>query len=77
MTPPSPMTRAAFEKLKTQELVDYLISQGVDLDDRKLEIFRQQEIDGEALLDISKEDLERASFSMGVATKILKKIPKK
>jgi len=70
------MTKATFEKLKTQTLIDYLIAEGVELDDQKQAIFRQQEIDGEALLDISKEDLERAGFPMGLATKIMKRIPK-
>jgi len=72
----STMTRAAFGKLKTQTLIDYLIAEGVELDDQKQTIFRQQEIDGEALLDISKEDLERYGFPGGLATKILKRIPK-
>ena len=72
----STMTRAAFETLETQELIDYLIAEGVELDDQKQTIFRQQEIDGEALLDVSKEDLERYGFPGGLATKILKRIPK-
>ena len=70
------MMRAEFEKLKTQELVDYLIAQGVELDHQKQAIFRQQEIDGEVLLDWTREDLERAGFPMGLATKILKRITK-
>ena len=70
------MTRAAFEKLSPQELVDYLIVQGVKLDNQKQTIFREQEIDGEALLDISKEDLERAGFPMGLAATLFKRIPK-
>ena len=69
------MTRAAFEKLKTQALIDYLIAEGVELDDRKQATFRQQEIDGEVLLDWAREDLERAGFPMGLATKIMKRIP--
>jgi len=72
----STMTRAAFGKLKTQALIDYLIAEGVELDDQKQTIFRQQEIDGEVLLDWTREDLERAGFPMGLATKILKRIPK-
>ena len=71
----SAITRAAFEMLSPQELIDYLIVQGVKLDDQKQAIFRQQEIDGEALLNISKEDLERAGFSLGLATKITHAIP--
>jgi len=72
----STMTRAAFGKLETQELIDYLSVQGVKLDHQQQAIFRQQEIDGEALLDISKEDLERYGLPGGLATKILKRIPK-
>jgi len=72
----STMMRAAFENLSTQELIDYLIIQGVKLDDKEKGIFREQKIDGEALLDISKEDLERYGLPGGLATKILKRIPK-
>jgi len=72
----STMSRATFGKLKTQALVDYLIAEGVELEEEEIAIFKKQKIDGEALLDISKEDLERAGFPMGLATKILKRIPK-
>jgi len=44
------MTRAAFGKLSPQELIDYLIAEGVELDEQKQTIFRQQEIDGEVML---------------------------
>ena len=66
------MTRAAFGKLSPQELIDYL---SVELDDQKQTIFRQQEIDGEVMLSWTREDLERAGFPMGLATKILNRIP--
>ena len=46
----STMTRAAFGKLSPQELIDYLIAEGVELDEQKQTIFRQQEIDGEVML---------------------------
>ena len=72
----STMTRAAFGKLKTQALVDYLIAEGVELEEEEIAIFKKQKIDGEALLEWTREDLERAGFPMGLATKILKRIPK-
>ena len=70
------MTRAAFENLDTQALVDYLIEQGVKLDDQKKTIFRQQDINGEVLLDWTREDLESTGLSKGIATMIMKRIPK-
>jgi len=72
----STMTRAVFEKLKTQGLIDYLVAEGVDLDDQKQDIFRQQEIDGEALAALSQEALERYGLPGGLAAKIMKRIPK-
>jgi len=72
----STMSRATFGKLKTQALIDYLIAEGVELDDQKQTIFKQQEIDGEVLLDWTREDLEKYGLPGGLATKILKRIPK-
>jgi len=72
----STMTRAAFENLDTQALVDYLIEQGVKLDDQKQTIFRQQDINGEVLLDWTREDLESTGLSNGIATMIMRRIPK-
>ena len=72
----STMTRAVFEKLKTQGLIDYLVGSGVELDDSRQEIFRQQEIDGEALTGLTQEALERYGLPGGVAVKILRRIPK-
>jgi len=72
----STMTRAAFGKLKTQALIDYLIAEGVELDDRKQTIFRQQEITGAALVLLSQEDLERYGLPGGVVALIRNAIPK-
>ena len=72
----STMTRAAFGKLKTQALIDYLIAEGVELDDRKQATFRQQEIDGEVLLEFSREELIGLGLPAGVVLKIMKRIPK-
>ena len=72
----STMTRAAFGKLTTQALIDYLIAEGVELDDKERGIFREQKIDGEALTALSQEALERAGFLMGPAAKIMRRIPK-
>ena len=71
------MSRAAFEKLTIEELIEYLISQGVSLDDKKQSIFRVQEIDGEALTYLSQEALERHGILAGPAAKILGNVPKK
>jgi len=43
---------------------------------KKQAIFWQQEITGEALLEFSRDDLERAGFPMGLAATIFKRIPK-
>jgi len=72
----SNMTRAAFEKLKTQALIDYMIAEGVELDHQKQAIFRQQEIDGEGLAALPLEALERYGLPGGLAAKIMKRIPK-
>jgi len=72
----STMTRAAFGKLKTQELIDYLIVQGVKLDDKEQNIFREQKIDGEALLEATKGDLERYGLPGGLVLKIARRVPK-
>ena len=72
----STMTRAVFEKLKTQGLIDYLVADGVELDDKEKGIFREQKIDGEALIEATKEDL--IGFGIpggGVVLKIMKRIP--
>jgi len=75
-TSPSIMTRASFEKLKSQALIDYLLAQGVDLDGQRQDFFRQQDINGGVLLDWAWEDLGSAGLSKGLATMILKRIPK-
>jgi len=70
------MTRAAFEKLKTQALIDYLIVDGVELEEQDIAAFKKQRISGEALLELSRVDLERAGFPVGLAATIFKRIPK-
>jgi len=72
----SNMTRAAFEKLKTQALIDYLIVDGVELEEQDIAAFKKQRISGEALLELSCVDLERAGFPVGLAATIFKRIPK-
>ena len=72
----STMTRAAFEKLKTQALIDYLIVDGVELEEQDIAAFKKQRISGEALLELSCVDLERAGFPVGLAATIFKRIPK-
>ena len=72
----STMTRAAFGKLKTQALVDYLIAEGVELEEEEIAIFKKQRIDGEALLELSRDDLVQVGFPMGLAATIFKRIPK-
>ena len=69
---PLPMSGADFEKLTVDQVIQYL-----NLDDRKQLIFYEQEIDGEALMNMSLETLERYGIPGGPATKILTKIPKK
>jgi len=72
----SSMTRAAFEKLKTQALIDYLISQGIDLEEEDVAIFKKQRINGEALAVLSQEALERYGLPGGLVALIMKRIPK-
>jgi len=72
----SAMTRAAFGKLKTQALLDFLIADGIELEEEDIAIFKKQRIDGEALAALSQEALERAGFPMGLAAKIMMRVPK-
>jgi len=51
-TSTSSKARAAFEKLTVEELIQYL-----KLDDKKQSVFREQEIDGQALTKLSTQDL--------------------
>jgi len=70
------MKRAAFETLEMQELIDYLIVQGVKLEEEEIAIFKKQKITGEALIDSSVEELVSLGIPLGVAKMILKRIPK-
>jgi len=70
----SAMTRAAFEKLKVQSLIDYLTADGVELEEEDIAIFKKQRVNGEVLLEWTKVDLETC-FPKGVVTMILKRIP--
>jgi len=72
----STMKRAAFETLEMQELIDYLIVQGVKLEEEEIAIFKKQKITGEALIDSSVEELVSVGIPLGVAKMILKRIPK-
>jgi len=72
----STMKRAAFETLEMQELIDYLIVQGVKLEEEEIAIFKKQKITGEALIDSSVEELVSLGIPLGVAKMILKRIPK-
>jgi len=72
----STMTRAAFETLETQELIDYLSVQGVKLEEEDVALFKKQRISGEALLELSRVDLERYGLPGGLAATIFKRIPK-
>ena len=72
----SSLTRAAFENLDTQALIDYLVSQGVKLDDKEQGIFREQKINGEALTDSSIEERVSVEIPLGVAKMILRRVPK-
>ena len=70
------MTRAAFETLEMQELIDYLIVQGVKLEEEDIAIFKKQRITGAALVLLSQEDLERYGLPGGVVALIRNAIPK-
>ena len=72
----STMTRAAFETLETQELIDYLSVQGVKLEEEDVALFKKQRISGEALLELSRVDLERYGLPGGLVATICKRIPK-
>jgi len=70
------MKRAAFENLNPQELIDYLIAAGVKLEEEEIAIFKKQKITGEALVEATKEDLERYGLPGGVVLTVMRRIPK-
>ena len=70
------MKRAAFVTLETQELIDYLIVQGVKLEEEEIAIFKKQKITGEAMIDSSIEELASVGIPLGVAKMVLRRIPK-
>ena len=69
--PPSAMTRAVFEKRKTQAIIDYLRAEGVELEEEDIAILKKQRINGEALIDSSVEELVSLGIPLGVAKMIL------
>jgi len=71
----SEMSRAKFEELGTEEMIQYLVSQKVVLSDKVRGILREQEINGDSLTGMTKEDLVSCGVPMGVAVQIIKRIP--
>ena len=72
----STMARAVFGTLKTQALINYLIADGVELEEEDIAILRKHKIGGDALLEFSRDDLEKAGLPMGLAATVFKRIPK-
>ena len=70
------MNRIEFEEPGTEELIKYLDGQKVVLDADEQTIFRRQKIDGESLLGMTREDLERYGVAGGLTVKIMNRIPK-
>jgi len=68
-TSTSSKARAAFEKLTVEELIQYLKL------DKKQSVFREQEIDGQALTKLSTQDLVSIGVPLGPAAKILDRVP--
>ena len=52
------------EKPKPQGVIDFLIEQGIDLDEKKQAIIRDGDIDGEALPEIPLEALRELGFQL-------------
>ena len=69
------LTRAQFEKLTTDGLIDYLAANEVALSDKVKDILREQEIDGDGLTGMTKDELVAAGVPVGAASKIVKRIP--
>jgi len=72
----STMTRAVFGKLKTQALLDYLIADGIELEEEDIAIFKKQRIDGETLIYATRDDLITFGLPGGVVLKIMMRVPK-
>jgi len=71
----SGITRAQFEKLTTEALIAHLAVKELTHSEKLQAIFRDQEIDGEGLLAMTKEDLERYGVPGGVVVKVMLRIP--
>jgi len=57
------MTRAVFERLKTEALIEYLITQDLELEEEDIAIFKKKRITGDSLLGLSQDSLERAGLT--------------
>ena len=67
------MTKSEFKKLDTENLLQYLSSNGVDVS--KIEaIFRDEEIDGQSLLGFTFDNLKSMGVKGGTAGKIIKNV---
>ncbi|CAG8669945.1 5175_t:CDS:2, partial [Paraglomus brasilianum] len=59
-------------KFKTEELIDYLQRQDLNLDKEDLAVFRKRKIDGFAFLEMTKSDFRECGFEIGPAIKLAK-----
>jgi len=68
--------REAFSQLSTKELIEYLLSKGVQLSEEVQRLFEQQAIDGEVLLvGETQQFLLNKGVPFGIVQKILNRIP--
>ena len=69
------MTRDAFIKVKTDELIAYLEKNGMEVSRKTKKILKANRIDGDALLLTKKEELMNLGILYGDATRMMRRIP--
>ena len=72
----SAISRAAFEQLEPDDLIEYLRKQGFNQIDEVSDVIIAQDIDGEVLATATVEELMKSGVSMGTAKKMLNRVPK-
>ena len=70
------LNRDAFQNLQAEGVIEYMMTQNLSFTDKEQEIVKSQNLDGEFLLELSKEELQKCGFSVGTVAKLLKRIPR-
>ena len=75
VAPVPSFTKEDFQKLSTDALISFMSDQGVILSNLTQKILADEEIDGDALLLMKPEELQKIKVPAGAVAKIFSKIP--